>query len=169
MPGILSMGEMGALALHTMLEVAKLRRENKNDWISVSELATTLAASKHTLHKVAKRLVQAGLLESSRGPMGGVKLSGDADSVSLLRVIEAVDGEVNSTGCLFARRVCSTEALCQFCGITLDLDKVVRDYFTNTTIGDLAKRLVPEKGMAGVFTAKCGLNATATNAGTPPR
>lgn len=143
MPGILNMGEMGALALHTMLEVAKRRRENKVDWISVTELADILDASKHTLHKVSKRLVEAGLLDSSRGPLGGVKLSGDAGQVTLLEIIEAVEGQVNSTGCLFARRVCSTESICQFCGITQDLENVVRGYFATTTIADLAKRLIP--------------------------
>lgn len=143
MPGILNMGEMGALALHTMLEVAKRKRENKLDWISVSELAHILDASKHTLHKVSKRLVQAELLDSSRGPLGGVKLSGDAEKVTLLEIIEAVEGAMNPTGCLFARRVCSTDSICQFCGITSDLEKIVRGYFATTTIGDLADRMVP--------------------------
>ena len=143
MPGMLNMGEMGALALHGMLEMAKRKRRSEDRWVSVAEIADSLGASRHTLHKVVKRLVQAGLLDSSRGPQGGVKMRSELEDVTLLQIVEAVDGELNSGGCLFARRVCEPTQRCQFCGITQDLEKVVRDYFITTTLADLSSRLDP--------------------------
>ncbi len=44
------------------------------------------------LLKVLKQLVAAGLLLSFRGPSGGFKLAKKPDTVSLLEVIEAVEG-----------------------------------------------------------------------------
>lgn len=144
MPGLLSVGEMGALALHSMLEIAK-RGESGDGWLSVSDLADSLSASRHTLHKVTKRLVTAGLLDSSRGPSGGVKLREKPSDIPLLKIIEAVDGEIGLGGCLFARRVCQPEAVCQFCGITSDLERMVHGYFASTTIADLIARMDAEK------------------------
>lgn len=129
------------MALHSVLEVAKRERRGEPGWYSTTDLADALAASRHTLHKVVKRLVKAGLLESARGPMGGVRLAMPPERMTLLRVIGAVDGEVQSGGCLFARRVCTEDSVCQFCGITMDLETMVRDYFTTTTIGQLLDRL----------------------------
>lgn len=144
MSGVLNVSEMGALALHSLLEVSKRYDEGVRSWVSVTELADVLTASRHTLHKVVKRLVTAGFLESSRGPMGGVKLQRPPSQIRLIEVMEAVDGEFHDGGCLFARRVCAPTALCQFCGITTDLEKVVRDYFENTTMADLTSRLRAE-------------------------
>lgn len=141
MAGLMNVGEMGALALHSMLEVGKKDRKGDKGWLSTTELAETLEASRHTLHKVVKRLVKAGLLISARGPLGGVKLQIPSGEISLLRIIEAVDGEIYPGGCLFARRICSDDFLCQFCTITVDLEQMVRGYFANTTIADLLDRL----------------------------
>ncbi len=140
MQGALNLGEMGALALHAMLEAAKRQRENERGRLSVPALADALSASRHTLHKVVQRLVLAGLLESSRGPSGGVRLAGDAEAVTLLRIIEAVDGALGASGCLFAKRACPPGAACRFCGITRDLEQTVRDYFAATTLADLVDR-----------------------------
>lgn len=127
--------------MHAMLEVGKKNRKGYKGWISTTEIAETLEASRHTLHKVVKRLVYAGLLSSARGPMGGVRLQAEPQEISLLKIIEAVEGEVNPGGCLFSRRICSVKSLCQFCGITTDLEVMVREYFAKTTIAELLDRL----------------------------
>lgn len=139
MPGTINLGEMGALALHLMLEAAKHKQANSGGWLSISSVADALNASKHTLHKVTRRLVQAGLLESSRGATGGVRLAGDGEETTLLRIVEAVDGELGTNGCLFAKRVCPPGALCLFGGITRDLEKIVRSYFAETALRDLTR------------------------------
>ena len=144
MPGLLSIGEMGALALHAMLETARLAKQSPEKWTSVSDLADALLASRHTLHKVAKRLVMAGFLESSRGPQGGVRLQADPESLSLLSILATVEAGVDEGGCLFARRVCHADSVCQFCGITMDLERMVHNYFAKTTLADLVRRLATQ-------------------------
>ena len=145
MSGLLNVSEMGALALHSILEVAKREKRGETGWTSTTVLADALAGSRHTLHKVVKRLVKAGLLESARGPMGGVKMALPPEQIPLIAVIEAVDGSVRPGGCLFSRRLCTEDSVCQFCGITLDLEKMVRGYFSDTTIAQLLDRLA-ERG-----------------------
>ncbi len=145
MAGLLNISEMGALALHTMLQVANRKRQGYDDWLNVGDLAVDLQASRHTLHKVTKMLVQAGFLESARGPSGGVRLLARPQDIRIADIIEAVEGPLATGGCLFERRVCSPVAVCQFCGITADLQQSVWDYFTGTTLHDLVKRL-PDGG-----------------------
>jgi Rrf2 family protein len=46
------------------------------------------------LGKTLKGLVRAGILLSSRGPTGGYRLARPAERITLLEVVEAVDGPV---------------------------------------------------------------------------
>ncbi len=141
MPGLLNVGEMSALALHALVKLAEVRQGNPEARLSVMELAEGLSASPHTLHKVVKRLVDAELLNSARGPAGGIRLGEDPGAINILKVVEAVDGKVEFNSCLFAKRACTPDADCAFSCLTHELEHTVREYFTRTTIKDLAGSL----------------------------
>jgi Rrf2 family protein len=65
--------------------------------------ATTLSAETGiplpTAQKLVSRLSAAGLLESSRGTGGGVRLSRPPATISLADVVEAVEGPIAMTPC----------------------------------------------------------------------
>lgn len=137
MAGLLNIGEMGALALHVLVELAVLREENPEERRTVQDIALKLHASVHTLQKVTRRLIMMELVEGTRGAHGGLKLAVDPSGVTMLQVIEGVEGRVCSNGCMFAKRVCPADGKCVFEGLTGALEKKVRDYFTGTTLADL--------------------------------
>ncbi len=139
MSGLLNVGEMGALALHVMVELAVVKNSDEDARRTAQELALGLDASVHTLQKVVRRLVLDGLLDGQRGANGGVRLVGDGSDVTMLRVVECVEGPVRANGCLFARRVCAEGTACRFHDVTRVLEKNIRDYFGNTTINDLCR------------------------------
>ena len=137
MAGLLNVGEMGALALHVMVELAVVKERDDEARRTAQELAGELHASVHTLQKVIRRLVLAGLVEGARGANGGVRLTGDAASVSMLQVLESVEGPVRANGCLFSKRVCPEEGQCRFRCMTGEMEQSIRNYFIKTTIADL--------------------------------
>jgi Rrf2 family protein len=49
------------------------------------------------LLKIMNRLAQAGILRSKRGPHGGFSLAIPAQEISLLEIIEAVEGSLKSS------------------------------------------------------------------------
>ena len=80
--------------------------------------ATTLAAETGiplpTAQKLVSRLSTAGLLESSRGTGGGVRLARPPASISLADIVEAVEGPIQMTTCVDAERhECALEGACQ--------------------------------------------------------
>ena len=141
MSGLLNVSEMGALALHIMVELALLREEDPAARRTAQELALGLNASVHTLQKVIRRLVLADLLDGVRGANGGVKLAGDPADATMLRIIETVEGPVRANGCLFAKRVCLEGKHCRFHTVTGVMEQNIREYFNKTTIADLCKSL----------------------------
>lgn len=80
--------------------------------VKASEIAevvdTTLA---HVPHVLAP-LVSAGWVTSSPGPTGGYRATNEAGSVSLLALIEAVEGPVDDRRCVLADRSCAEEGHC---------------------------------------------------------
>lgn len=137
MAGLLNVGEMGALALHVLVELAVLREQDPEARRTAQEIAEKLHASVHTLQKVTRRLIMMGLIEGARGVNGGLRLAGDQRGVTMLEVIEGVEGKTCANGCMFAKRVCPANCDCVFEGMTGKMEKMVREYFATTTLADL--------------------------------
>lgn len=67
--------------------------------VSSHALAEATRAPEAMLRNVLKDLCRSGLLSSERGPFGGYVLTVEPASVTVLRVIEAVEGPVSMTRC----------------------------------------------------------------------
>ena len=137
MAGLLNVGEMGALGLHVLVNLAVMREQDADARRTVQEIAEKLHASVHTLQKVARRLIMMGLVEGTRGVNGGLRLMVDPEKISMLEVIEGVEGKINCNNCMFAKRVCPQNARCIFDGVTGGLETMVREYFARTTVADM--------------------------------
>lgn len=137
MAGFLNVGEMGSLALHELVELAKLKIQDPDARMTIQEIAARLEASGNTLQKVTRRLIAMGLIEGTRGAGGGVRLAVEPQDVTLLEVLEGLEGKVKSNGCLFSKRVCNDCSKCMFRILTENMETQVREYFTTTTLLDL--------------------------------
>lgn len=137
MAGMVNIGEMGALALHVLVELAVLREEDPAARRTIQHIAGRLRASSHTLQKVSRRLIMMELIDGARGASGGLRLAVDPGRISLLEVIEGVEGKFDRNNCMFAKRVCPPSARCAFAQIAGNMEQMLRRHFSATTIADL--------------------------------
>jgi Rrf2 family transcriptional regulator, iron-sulfur cluster assembly transcription factor len=56
---------------------------NRDDFVSIGHISEQLDISFHFLTKTFQKLTQAGLMESQRGPSGGVRLKRPASEITL--------------------------------------------------------------------------------------
>ena len=68
-------------------------------WVLASVAALT-GLNQPTVAKVAKRLQSAGLLETRRGATGGYQLLDRPEDISLVHIVEAVEGPIAVNGCV---------------------------------------------------------------------
>lgn len=68
--------------------------ESKESRLQGKEIAAALETPTDYLLKILQGLVRARLLTSLRGPNGGFELSRDPDEITLLEIVEAIDGPV---------------------------------------------------------------------------
>lgn len=82
--------------------------------VSAAQLAEETGLPAPTVQKLVSRLTAAGLLRSSRGAGGGLKLARPAAAITLADIIEAVEGPIALTPCLdVTRSDCTLDACCQ--------------------------------------------------------
>jgi len=67
--------------------------------VSAGQLAEETGLPAPTVQKLVSRLTAAGLLRSSRGVGGGLKLARPAAAITLADIIEAVEGPIALTPC----------------------------------------------------------------------
>jgi len=142
MEGMLKISEAANLAIHAM--VYMLRAGDSSN-VSVAEIAEALAVSKDHLGKVLQRLTRMGLVSSKRGPRGGFMLSREPAAVTLLEVIEAVDGPLPRSTCLLGRPICG-ESGCILGSLMHDIQRQVTDYLSSTTLGDMRGAPLGQRG-----------------------
>ncbi|MCF8054436.1 MAG: Rrf2 family transcriptional regulator [Deltaproteobacteria bacterium] len=65
------------------------------------------------LAKIAQRLARVGLLQIVQGARGGYRLLKPAIAISMLEVVEAVEGEIFLNECLLRKESCSRVGTCK--------------------------------------------------------
>jgi Rrf2 family protein len=79
---------------------------------TVREIAVPQEIPPSFLAKILQKLTRAGITASARGSRGGFRLAGDPGEITLLGVIQAVEGRLAADGCLVEGRVCSRAGRC---------------------------------------------------------
>lgn len=97
------------------------------------------------LSKVLKSLVRAGLLEAATGPRGGFRLARAPEEITVLEIVEAIEGPSRMFRCMEIRQrgpAPATESDCRRpCGIDAvmyEAEAAWRAHLRRTTIADLA-------------------------------
>jgi Rrf2 family protein len=141
MAGILRFSEAANLALHACAVLASM---DQTEPVSHDRIASALGVSPSHLGKVMQKLVRAGILESVRGALGGFSLSADPSSLTLLQILESVDGPVAGSGCLLGKKVCSG-GRCPLSTLSDKVSGIVTDGLGKLTLEAFVARQLPRK------------------------
>ena len=87
----------------------------------VGEIAEKKDVPKAFLAKILQKLVKGGIVSSIRGVKGGFRLNKKPKDISLLKVIEAVDGPVSLNICVVDKRSCDRSGHCSIHNVWVDL------------------------------------------------
>jgi Rrf2 family protein len=102
----------------------------------VGEIAGEQGVSVAHLSKVMQRLVKVGLLNSRRGPGGGFVLGRAAEKISLLEILEAMDGPMSENKCMLGRKKCLYGG-CALGALLTHVNHQVREFMASRNLTDL--------------------------------
>jgi len=91
------------------------------------------------LAKIVSQLSVAGILQASRGARGGVALARPADEISLLEVVETIDGPVLLNECVLDPSQCPVGDKCTVREVWCEAQAVLVRRLEGTKFGALAR------------------------------
>lgn len=115
------------------------REEVKEKHIATSIVAVEMKIPPSFLAKIVSQLSIAGLLRTSRGAHGGILLARDPKEISLLDVVEAIDGPILLNECVGDPAGCTFNGECPIHPIWVDVQKDLVDRLRRTTFNGLMK------------------------------
>ncbi len=133
MSDFFGISEAGSIALHAMVMLSR----NPGRLVRIKEIADTFSFSEAHLAKVLGRLVRAGLVEGTRGPSGGYKLSAPPDDISLFEIYEVIEGKQKHNKCMFSIALCDG-SVCSLGGYFLKVAGDVEKHLSNTKLSDIS-------------------------------
>lgn len=107
--------------------------------VSAREVAARRSIPPRFLEQILVSLRRAGLVASVRGARGGFELTRDPSSISVLDIVEALEGPLSASVCDGERgEVCGQSGACAAAPMWARASAAVREVFATTTIGELA-------------------------------
>ena len=107
--------------------------------LSATALADAAGLEPPTVRKLLKPLAQAGLVEGLRGVHGGYRLARAATDISLIEIVEAMEGPLAITECSHDQSQCG---IAQQCGVRSNwrlINDVLADALRGVTLAQMLK------------------------------
>lgn len=111
--------------------------------VGASRLAAALRIPQNYLSKTLHQLARAGVLDSTRGKLGGFQLARPADQIPLLEVVSPFDDLTGRRTCLMGRPVCSDQNSCAAHARWKEVAERTAQFFSETTVADLMQPRSP--------------------------
>ncbi len=113
--------------------------------LSAAELAELARLEAPTVAKLLKPLAHAGLVESFRGANGGYRLTRPASAISLIAIVEAIEGPLGMTECSGEHSSCEHEPHCGLQSHWRRINDVIAEALGNITLAELLPPTAPGK------------------------
>lgn len=119
--------------------------KSRSGYVSIGEISEKLNISFHFLTKTFQTLTQQGILESYRGPRGGVTLKKPAEEIFLSDIIHVLEGQDFFDKCLLGLPGCGVEAPCPVHDFWKEAKNAVKGEFDNTSLAELGEKMSDKK------------------------
>jgi FeS assembly SUF system regulator len=104
---------------------------------SAADLAERARLELPTVSKVLKPLAHAGLVTGFRGASGGYKLARPPQSISLIEIVEAIEGKLGRTECSGEHSLCEHEPHCGTRGHWHRVNEVIAGALRGVSLADM--------------------------------
>lgn len=112
---------------------------DKDRVASVTEISKAMQIPKTFLAKILQRLMRSGIVESIRGMKGGFRLAKKPVEISLLDIMEAIQGCAVINVCAVDSKLCNRSARCSVHPIWVDIRREVEQRLKRETIDRLMR------------------------------
>ncbi len=109
-------------------------------YVSVADIADEEGIPYAFARSIQHDLVKGGLIKTVRGAHGGLALNCDPAEVTLLEVLEAIQGPVSISLCVMDPAYCDKQEGCAYNKLWQGADRLLNEYFGSITLESLIEQ-----------------------------
>jgi Rrf2 family protein len=121
--------------------LSELAGRDSDGPILLDDLIVGTGLPRDFLAKIFQKLVHAGILRSHKGRGGGFALARPQHQITLLQIVQAVDGPQKLDACVVGLEKCNDSMPCSQHDLYKPIRQRLKDYLTTTTLADMASSL----------------------------
>jgi Rrf2 family protein len=142
----LQLTRRGDYALRAAIHLA---RQNGDGYAKIREVSQAMELPLSYTPQVLGLLARAGLAEAKAGREGGYRLSRPSEAITLLEVVEAAEGDLQTTRCTLRGGPCRWEEQCAVHPFWAEAAEGFRHSLAQTRLSDLVSADRTLAGLAG--------------------
>ena len=123
-------------AVRAVAFLARHGEAGKN--MGVKEIAASLDVPQQFLAKILQQLSRQKLVSSIKGPNGGFYLSPENKEISILKIVECIDGPLTLNSCVLGLPKCSAQNPCPLHFTFFQYREDMRKALAGTSIADFS-------------------------------
>ncbi len=122
-------------AIRAMTHLARMAERSA----TAAEIAQSEGIPAKYLEGILSRLTVTGLIESERGKNGGYRITMDPGAISMLSIVEAMDGTVKPVVCVETADSCAFGEACRPRKFWTGLKEAIDAYLAERTLKDVSE------------------------------
>lgn len=132
-----ALGRTGDYGVRAVLDVARSHGAGRR---KTREIAEAMSIPSRYLSQILALLVRSNILTATAGPSGGYELGRPPDEVTLLDVVEAVEGPIALERCVVRGIPCSSDGTCAVHDAWAAAQDAMLDRLGETSFAELVER-----------------------------
>ncbi len=121
--------------------------------VTVQQVADTYGLSRNHLLKVARKLRQMGIIDTTRGRAGGIQLARQPADINIGTIVRATEDDLTLVECMKTGGACLLSPSCRLKGIVREALDAYLSVFDKYSLADL----IQNKDMLGLLLHKEGV------------
>lgn len=117
-----------------------LASRTDGEYVPIKKMSDKLEISFHFLTKILQQLTAEGIMESFKGPNGGIRLNINGSDVRLMDIVLAIDGPQLLTECALGLPGCGTKNPCPIHDKWAKTRDSIRTMLEETSLTELVKK-----------------------------
>ena len=107
--------------------------------MSATELSKETGLTLYTVQKILKIIVsKSDLISAHRGALGGYVLNRNSSEISVVEIIEALEGPITLTSCVDnSEKLCTSSDICFLGGKWNEVNNIIRKTLNDISLNDL--------------------------------
>ena len=125
-----------------LLDLARYQRENP---VQLKDIARRQNISLHYLEHIIAPLVGSGIIKSTRGAQGGLRLTRHPEELKLSEVFHLLEGTTTPVDCISSPESCERSHVCVTREVWSEMKQAIDEKLNSITLQDLVDRQIKKE------------------------